>query len=254
MSSIGILTRPCLPVLFRSCELDKTMITLSANENGYQLNEKIPFDQVPSINCSTKIVTRAFQFILMLATVLLWANFAKADDYERAFDALSAEDYQTAAYYLSFFASNGDVRSQYNMGIMYRDGLGLEKNSRVALSWFLLAAEQNHMLANYAIGLLLRDGPADVKHPKRASLYLKEAAFLGHALAPLELGNMFFSGNHVSKDRALAFVWWSLSAERNAPGAEANIAALTDSLSIEEMTRIQKILKRCDEQPLRSCL
>ena len=110
------------------------------------------------------------------------------------------------------------------------------------------------MLANYAVGLLLRDGPDDVQQPERAVFYLKEAGFLGHALAPLELGNMFFLGSHVQKDRALAFVWWNLSAERNAPGAEANILSLIDSLSKKEMTKIQNILKLCDTQPLRACL
>ncbi len=194
------------------------------------------------------------KYILILTTILFKAELAKANDYERAYEALAAEDYKTAVYYLSFFASNGDARSQYNMGIIYRDGLGFEKNSSAALAWFLLAAEQKHLLANYAVGLLLRDGPVDVQQPERAVHYLKEAGFLGHALAPLEVGNMYFSGNHVQKDRALAFVWWSLGAERNAPGAQANIATLTDSLSAEEMTKIQNILRSCDIQPLRKCL
>ena len=197
---------------------------------------------------------KALQNILILASTLLWISSSKASDYERAYEALAAKDYEKAAYFLSFFASNGDARSQYNMGIIYRDGLGFEKNSSAALGWFLLAAEQKHMLANYAVGLLLRDGPDDLRQPERAVLYLKEAGFLGHALAPLELGNMFFSGNYVQKDRALAFVWWSLSAERNAPGAEANISRLTDRLSKKEMTKIQNILKLCDTQTLRDCL
>ena len=42
----------------------------------------------------------------------------KADDYAKAFEALESGDYETATYYLSFFASNGDSVSQYNMGIL----------------------------------------------------------------------------------------------------------------------------------------
>ena len=192
--------------------------------------------------------------VLISASTIVWANVSRADDYKRAFEALAANDYKTAAYYLSFFASNGDARAQYNLGVLYRDGLGVEINPKVSLSWFLLAAEQNHMLANYAVGLLLRDGPANVKNPERASFYLKEAVYLGHALAPLELGNMYLSGDYVPMDRALAFILWSISAERNAPGAEENIAALTDSLSVEEMDSIKNILRRCDVLPLRDCL
>ena len=89
------------------------------------------------------------------------------------------------------------------------------------------------MLANYAVGLLLRDGPVEVQQPERAFITSKRLVFWA-MLSLVEIGNMYFLGNHVQKDRALAFVWWSLGAERNAPGAQANIAALTDSLSVEE--------------------
>ena len=84
---------------------------------------------------------KALQNILILASTLLWVSSSKASDYERAYEALAAKNCEKAAYFLSFFASNGDARSQYNMGIIHRDGLGFEKNSSAALGWFLLAAE-----------------------------------------------------------------------------------------------------------------
>ena len=49
----------------------------------------------------------------------------KADDYAKAFEALERGDYETATFYLSFFASNGDIVVQYNLGLLYRDGLGV---------------------------------------------------------------------------------------------------------------------------------
>ena len=62
------------------------------------------------------------------------------DDYAKAFEALETGDYKTARFHLSLFANCGDSVAQYNMGILYRDGLGVEKNPQVALSWFYLAA------------------------------------------------------------------------------------------------------------------
>ena len=140
------------------------------------------------------------------------------------------------------------------MGRMYRDGRAVLSDAKVALSWFLYAAAQDHMLANYASGLLMRDGPEVVQDSERALHYLAEAAFLGHALAPLEIGNMYFGGTHMVKNHTLAFVWWSLSAERNGPGAQANIASLNDSLTKEEVAKIHDILAKCDILPLRECL
>ena len=81
--------------------------------------------------------------IVIAVLLYLFSSLAlKADDYTKAFEALERGDYETATFYLSFFASNGDRVAQYNMGLLYRDGLGVEKNPKVALSWFYLAAQQ----------------------------------------------------------------------------------------------------------------
>ena len=67
--------------------------------------------------------------IVIAVLFYLFSSLAlKADDYAKAFEALETGNYETAAYYLSFFASNGDSVAQYNMAILYRDGLGVEKN------------------------------------------------------------------------------------------------------------------------------
>ena len=88
--------------------------------------------------------------IVIAVLFYLFSSLAlKADDYAKAFEALERGDYEMATYYLSFFASNGDRVAQYNMGILYRDGLGVEKNPKVALSWLYLAAQQRHMSVSY---------------------------------------------------------------------------------------------------------
>ena len=74
--------------------------------------------------------------VIAVLTYLFSSVALKADDYAKAFEALGKGDYEMAAYYLSFFGSNGDSVAQYNMGILYRDGLGVEKNPKVALSGF----------------------------------------------------------------------------------------------------------------------
>ena len=50
-----------------------------------------------------------------------------SEAYLRGFQAPEQQDYKTALYYLSFFAANGDIKANYNLGIMYRDGLGVKK-------------------------------------------------------------------------------------------------------------------------------
>ena len=189
-----------------------------------------------------------------LIFVCLLPLTSSASDYERAFAALERKDFKKAAYYLSYFASNGDDVAQYNMGILYRDDLGVEKNNKVALSWFLLSAEQNHMLANYAIAKLIEDKEGLYQFERDAIDFYKEAAFLGHAIAPLEIGNFYFSRKQVPEDLVRAFIWWSLSFERGAPNVYENISRITPTLSKSQMDSIVLKLAECDNSTLRVCL
>ena len=179
---------------------------------------------------------------------------SNASDYEIAFAALEKKDFKKAAYYLSYFASNGDDVAQYNMGILYRDGLGVKKNNKVALSWFLLSAEQDHMLANYAVAKLIENTEDLNPLGRNAIDYYKEAAFLGHAIAPLEIGNFYFSRKQVPKDLVRAFIWWSLSFERGAPNVYDNISRITPKLNKNQMDLIVLKLAECDSSTLRTCL
>ena len=178
----------------------------------------------------------------------------KADDYAKAFEALETGNYETAAYYLSFFASNGDSVAQYNMAILYRDGLGVEKNPKVALSWLYLAAQQRHMLSNFAIAKLMETHPHLADKKKGRLHFLKEAAFLGHATAPLEIGNFYYLRQETEYDLVRAMVWWTLSYDRNAPGAVEMIASVSPLLDSSQMDQVSVKLADCDNKTYRDCL
>ena len=163
-------------------------------------------------------------------------------------------DYETATFYLSFYASNGDSVAQYNMGLLYRDGLGVEKNPKVALSWFYLAAQQRHMLSNFAIAKLM-EKYTDLADIKKGRLhFLKEAAFLGHAIAPLEIGHFYYLRQETDYDLVRAMVWWILSSDRNAPGVDKMIASVSPSLSPRQMDQVSAKLADCDNKSYRDCL
>ena len=193
--------------------------------------------------------------IVIAVLLYLFSSLAlKADDYVKAFEALERGDYETATYYLSFFASNGDSVAQYNMGLLYRDGLGVEKNPKVELSWFYLAAQQRHMLSNFAIAKLM-EKHADLGEMKKGRLhFLQEAAFLGHAIAPLEIGNFYYLRQETDYDLVRAMVWWILSSDRNAPGVDKMIASVSPLLSPTQMDQVSAKLADCDNKTYRDCL
>ena len=63
-----------------------------------------------------------------------FAGVVKADAYLEGFQALEQKDYKTALYFLSMFAANGDARANYNLGVMYREGFGVEQDDIEALT------------------------------------------------------------------------------------------------------------------------
>lgn len=193
--------------------------------------------------------------IVITVLLYLFSGLAlRADDYAKAFEALEIGDYGTATYYLSFFASNGDSVAQYNMGILYRDGLGVEKNPKVALSWLYLAAQQSHMLSNFAIAKLIETHPHLADRKKGGLHFLKEAAFLGHAIAPLEIGNFYYSRQETDFDLVRAMVGWIVSSERNAPGAVEMITSVSPLLNHVQMDQVTVKLADCDNKSYRDCL
>ena len=136
------------------------------------------------------------------------AGILRADAYLRGFQALEHRDYKKALYYLSLFAANGDSKANYNLGIMYREGLGVEKNDVQSLIHFIEAAENGHMLGNYAVGLAFLMGKGSNVDAEAAIHYFSEAALLGHAISPIEIGGLYFRGRLVKKNLVSAHFWW----------------------------------------------
>lgn len=65
---------------------------------------------------------------------------------------------------------------QYNLGYMYEAGLGYDKNYADALHYYLLAAENDHLVAQYKVGLAYKDGEGVLPDPKIAFHWTKLAA------------------------------------------------------------------------------
>ena len=178
----------------------------------------------------------------------------RADAYLRGFQALEQRDYKTALYYLSFFAANGDAKANYNLGTMYREGLGVEKDEVQSLSHFIAAAENGHMLGNYAVGLAFLTGKGSDIDAKAAIHYLTEAALLGHAISPVEIGRLYFRGRLVKKNFVSAHFWWLLAQERNAPNASKNLSTLLSKMNQEQKRQAFLLQSKCKRLTLKQCL
>jgi len=63
------------------------------------------------------------------------------------------QDYERAFTFYTIAAQHGDPISQYNLGVMYKDGKGVNKDIGEAIFWLEKASNQSLLEAQYLTGL-----------------------------------------------------------------------------------------------------
>jgi TPR repeat protein len=77
---------------------------------------------------------------------------------KRADKAFQRGDYRKTAQELRYLAEHGDVRAQYDLGLLYDLGEGVPQDNHEAMSWYHRAAEQGEARAQYNLGLMYANG------------------------------------------------------------------------------------------------
>ena len=195
---------------------------------------------------------RIFVFVLFNISLIISIK-SYADDSDKGIQALIEKDYDKALYYLSFYAVQGDDKAQYNLGIMYRDGVGVEINKQEALGWLILSADQNNMLAQYALGLAYLKGEGVTVNYKAALRQFKKAAYQGHPSSQVNIGNMFFRGQGVKKDYIKAHMWWNIAKEKGLQGAFENLLMVENLMTETEINESIELFNACMKKTLPEC-
>ncbi len=136
-------------------------------------------------------------------------NVAKTD---------SQEPTRSLRWYLQS-AQEGHAASQYQVGLMYERGSGVERSWEQALHWYQLAAVQDYPPAQFALGELYRFGDGSDKSEKI--------------------------------DRVLAYVWYYLSARNGYESAVAARDLMTRVLEPSQLSqgnwRVRQISQEIDQ-------
>jgi len=69
---------------------------------------------------------------------------------------------------LKILADKGDRSAQFNLGMKYDNGRGIEKNYKKAFLYYQLAADQGHPDAQYNVGLMYQFGEGVCQNYKQA--------------------------------------------------------------------------------------
>lgn len=128
-----------------------------------------------------------------------------------------------AAKWIRKSASQGSPSAQYTLGGLYLKGDGVILSKQSAIRWFSKAAEQGHTQAQYNLALCLKE---EEEERETVLKWLKMAAASGYAPAQCDLGLAYLEGNWVPKCDDQALKWFSMAAEQGYTPAQYNLGVL----------------------------
>jgi len=147
-------------------------------------------------------------------------------------------------------AELGDIGAQFELGMMYYNGVGVDQNKLKAIKWYKMSAEQGFEEAQFALGLIYMTGDCVVEDKREALKWYTMAANSGFAPAQYNLGLIFYSGDGVVQDKRKAFMWYKLAAEHGLSSAQLNLGQMYrngEGIN-QDMREAYKLFKLAAEQ------
>ena len=140
----------------------------------------------------------------ILALYIALASGTAAADFAKASIAINKGDYATAYKELKPLAEQGNVRAQFNIALMYDNGLGVPLDYHEAEKWYRKAAEQ---------------GLADAQH---------------------NLAVIFAGGKDIPQDLVKAYLWFDLAAASGMDTAKSNRDITASNMTAEQIAEAQR--------------
>jgi uncharacterized protein len=157
--------------------------------------------------------------VFLVLAISLHADFAAG------MRAYQAQDYTTALNQWLPLAEQGVPQAQYDIGLIYAMGHGVQKDAAQAASWYQKAAEQGIVEAQFNLGLLYFEGDGLQKDFEHAEKWLKQAAENGDLKAADTLADLYA---HEVHNDAEAKNWYEKAAERGSAKAEFGLGVIFD--------------------------
>jgi hypothetical protein len=123
-------------------------------------------------------------------------------------------DYDKAKSYCDNAISDGDVAALHLMGLMFKNGHGVQKDFSKAIEYFQKSADNGCSFGLLNMGNEYYLGKNLLKDANKAIGLYEEAAAKGLPNAMQTLGFIYYNGELTEKDYTKAFYWFSKAADR----------------------------------------
>ncbi len=161
-------------------------------------------------------------WIVALVTSL-WAG-----EFDEAVAEYNQGNYIKALDAFYVLAKEGHPKAQFNVGLIYAKGKGVNKDSYQAMEWYKKAAEQGNTAAQYNLAKLISQRPdkEDPRAMEQVRYWYEKAAAGGQKEAINDLAIFYMKGIGVKKNELKAFELFKKAAEMGDSAAQINVALI----------------------------
>ena len=190
--------------------------------------------------------------IFALSLLMLFVvGSAFSADWNKGVAAYQTGDYATALDEFFPLADQGHTHAQFNLGVMYRGGIGVPQNNDMAVMWYTLAAKRGLARAQSLLGSMYREGKSVTQDNKIAIKWYTLAAEQGDADARYYLGVMYKRG--VLQDYIYAYMWWDIAASSGDKMSAKNRDIIAEKMTLSQIKKAQNLVKQCVEKKYKGC-
>jgi uncharacterized protein len=140
-------------------------------------------------------------------------------------------------------AKAGHPDSQFNVGLMYEQGIAVAKDEKEAVAWYDKSASQGNAAAQFNLGVLYENGRGTEIDFEKANDWYRKASVQGDGLAIGNLGMLYLRGQGVKENKIAGLALLLMSATLDPSpenNAKQNIAA-TRGLTPEMIAEAQSL-------------
>jgi hypothetical protein len=202
-----------------------------------------------------RIILIAFTFVFTLTAVSLataWGAESPAQtkeniNFEAGVEAYQANNLPLAYKEFLIAANDGHSDSQFNVALMFEQGIGVNKDEKEAFIWYNKAASQGNVAAQFNLGVLYENGRGTNINYVKANEWYRKASAQGDALAIGNLGMLYMRGQGVKENKVVGVALLLMSATLDSSPenhAKQNIAAtrgLTSEMVVEAQTLFDEL-------------
>jgi TPR repeat protein len=178
---------------------------------------------------------------LAVVGALLFSAGSAWADWDDGVAAYKRGDYATAYQEFRPLAEQGDAKTQFNLGIMYANGVGVAENDIEAVKWYHKAAEQGYADAQASLGFMFDNGEGVPVNDAQAVKWYRKAAVQGHADAQNNLGVMYSTGEGVPVNNVKAYMWWSLAMKQGYEHVATYLDIIKKQMTSADISKAQAL-------------